>query len=178
MQLARDALANGDHEVVGEEDADLAGVDLLAFVVVACRAQDDQFGAVLVLLGLRPQVEGRGVLDSELVQSEDLADPVQLLGTRFEDAQPDESALPAARGRLLQWHRALVLSTPVAVMCAVDDHGLPPHGRPMCAASCPPGRSAPQRPHSNRCSSDSAEMSSQPAPVAALPGRFRPVTRT
>src|SRR5919197_752631 len=104
VQLARDSLPDRDHEAGAEEDSDLAEVDLLTRVVVPRRTEDHEPHVLLELLELRTQVERLGVLDGQLVQAEALADLRELLGRRLEEPQPDEAALAAARGRLLQLH--------------------------------------------------------------------------
>src|SRR5204862_1447894 len=108
-QLARHALPHRDHEARGDEDADLAEVDLLAAVVVPRRAQDDQPDVALVLLDLGPEVEGLGVLDGEDMEAEAVADLLELLGGRLEHPEPDEPTPAALGGGLLELHRALVL---------------------------------------------------------------------
>jgi hypothetical protein len=125
VQVARDALAHGDHEARADEDRDLAELDLLALGVVARRAQDHEVHLALVLLDLRAQVERLGVLDGELVQAEAVADPSQLLRVGLDHAEPDETALAAALGGLVGCDRADVLTTPIEVVRAIDDHRCP-----------------------------------------------------
>jgi hypothetical protein len=131
VQLAGDALADRDHEVLAEEDADLTGVDLLALVVVARGAQHGQLDPALVALHLGPQVEGLGVLDGQGVQMEVVPYPVELLGRGFEEAEPDEAFPGTSAGGLVQRDGALVLPVPVAVVRAVNDH---------CCLRCAPRR--------------------------------------
>ena len=75
-ELARGAVAHGDHVRRRDEQHDLAELDLLLVVVVARGAQDDEVG-VVVVLELRPLVGAVGVLERELVQVEALADVVR-----------------------------------------------------------------------------------------------------
>ena len=69
-------MADGDEEVLADEDVQLAEVDLFRGVEVARRPQHDE-ESVAVALQLRTLVCFEGVLDRELVQ-------VELVGQRTE----------------------------------------------------------------------------------------------
>ena len=125
VQLARDTLAHRDHEGRPDEDADLPELDLLALAVVTRGAQDHEVHVPLVLLDLRPQVIRLRVFHRQLVQVEALAHLLQFLGSRLEHAQPHEPALPAPRRGFLQRDRTRVLTMPLAVVSAIDDHRRP-----------------------------------------------------
>ena len=120
-------MTHRDRAARAGEDVDLAEVDLLALVVVACRAQDDE-EVVLVLLELGALVRTGGILDRELVHREVRRDLAHLFVGGLVDSKPDEAI--AARGvgrRLGDRHRSFVLAGAGPVVRAVDDHGdLPP----------------------------------------------------
>ena len=124
MQVARDALADGDDEAGPDEDRDLAELDLLALVDVARGAQHDERDAALVGLDLRAQVEALRVLDGEVVQAERVLHARELLRRRLDHPEPHEPRVVAADRRGLgRVHLSLMLAAPVAVVRAVDDHG-------------------------------------------------------
>ena len=125
VQVAGHALAHGDDEPRPDEDRHLAELDLLALVDVARRAQHDERDPALVALDLRPQVEALRVLDRQLVQPELQLHALELLRRRLDHAEPDEAGVVAAdRRRLRRLHLPGVLAATVAVVRAVDDHGL------------------------------------------------------
>jgi hypothetical protein len=100
VQLAGDALADGDHEVLAEENADLPGVYLLALVVVAGRAQHRQLDPAGITLHFGSQVKGLGVFDSKIVQIEAVSYLGEFLRAGFKEAEPYEPGLCAAASGL------------------------------------------------------------------------------
>ena len=124
VEVARLALADGDHEPTREEHRDLADVHHLAVLDVTGGAQHhEQNAALLVALDLRAQVEVLSVLDRQIVQAESVLHLVQLVFVRLEQSEPHEPlVLQAELGGLLQRHRGLVLTLPIPVKRTVDDH--------------------------------------------------------
>src|SRR3984893_10251954 len=122
MQLTRHALPHRNHEGRREEHADLAELDLFGLVVVTRGTQDDQPHISVVALDLGPYMKGLCVLYRQLVQAEAVTDQGQLLGSRLEQSQPHEAALPAPGRSLLQRHRAFTLPAAVLVVSTINDH--------------------------------------------------------
>jgi len=118
-QVTRHPLPHRDHEGRREKDADLAELDFLRVVVVACRAQYDQLHILVVALDLRPHVNVQRILDRRLMQPEGVPDLRQLLFVRLEQAQPDKAALPAPGRRLPQRYRAFVAPAAIQVVSAI-----------------------------------------------------------
>ena len=71
MQLAGISLADRDHELVADEHADLAELDVVGLVDVPRGADhNERDRSVVVLLDLRAQVQVLRVLDRQVVQPE------------------------------------------------------------------------------------------------------------
>ena len=99
VEVARDALADGDDEARPDEDRDLAELDLLAVLVVAGGAQDHEAAR-------RPRTaRSSGAGDSSARPrpraraGRSLPDLVELLGPRLEHAEPHEAAEPCSARR-------------------------------------------------------------------------------
>src|SRR5262249_42968039 len=99
-----------------------AELHLLGLIVVSSCPQDDQPDVPAVELDLRPLVKGLRVLHCQLMKPERGLDLGELIGLRFEQAEPHEAALAAARRRVLQRCGPLLLPPAVLVMSAVNDH--------------------------------------------------------
>ena len=108
VQVAGLTLADGDHELIADEHADLAEVDLLGLLVVARGAEhDERLRAGVVLLDLGPQVQRLRVLDGEVVQPEPALDVCSssLLGSNspiHTNPSSGSSQTSAARSRSMR----------------------------------------------------------------------------
>jgi hypothetical protein len=67
-------------------------------------------------------VKRLGIFNRELVQPEGLAHVIELRRAGLEHPQPHESLLAAARRGFSERDGARILTTPFAVMSAIDDH--------------------------------------------------------
>ena len=114
-------MADGDDEVVADEDHDLAeSHDLVGVDVLRGLEHDEERVTVKLELGALVGVDR--VLDRERVQRELLPDRVELLLGRFVEADPGEDVRFAA-GVHGVWRRRRALTPPaVLVDRAVDDH--------------------------------------------------------
>src|ERR1700694_4996137 len=126
VQVTRDTLSNRNDESRSDEDADLAEIDLALVMVVTGGAQDDQLHPGFVFFDLRAQVEGLGVLDGKLVQTERFPDLVEPIPAGLEHPQPYEAALMTLHGSLIEQDRAVALTATVKIVSAVDNHRGPP----------------------------------------------------
>ena len=123
-------MADRYQEAVGQEDGELAELHVFQFVDVAGSADDgEEHVPFLVLLNLRTQVEGLGVLDSEIVQAESGLYFGQLLGVWLQQGDPDEPVLIFPLGHLsshFKVYRVLPLTAAVTIVGTVDNHLAPP----------------------------------------------------
>jgi hypothetical protein len=115
-------VAHRHHEVLSDEDVDLAELDGLGLVHVAGGAQDDEERSV-VALDLGPLVRLDGVLDGQRVQPELRGHGGELLLGGRVQPDPRQPALPANRlVRFVEGGR-LGGPAPVHVDGVVHDHG-------------------------------------------------------
>jgi len=111
-----------DHESRRDEDGELAELHLFRLVVVTGGAQVDQPHLPGVVLDLRPVMQVHCVLDRQLMQAEDVADPSQFPRLGLEQSQPHKAAPGGPAGRLRRGHQALTGPVAVLVVSTVDDH--------------------------------------------------------
>ena len=97
LQLSSVSVADRDHEVVADEEVDLAGLDGVVLVDVPERL-DRQEQAALVELELGALMGVHGVLDGERVQIEGDRDVVELVLVRLVQTHPHEVLLAALSG--------------------------------------------------------------------------------
>jgi hypothetical protein len=125
LQPARLSMPHGNEKVRPYEEEDLAELNDLLGIDVAGRLEH-QKKRIAVPFELGPLVRFNRVFHGQLVEIELASNALELVRSRFIEAEPHERAVIAARPGCCLGRVCTGAAVPVFVDPAVDDHGLNP----------------------------------------------------